>query len=187
MAPGAFIVSTAVVADDGVVTNPCDYSEVMRNTKTDSENVALLGGGVDSYTKLMIHFDGVDAATADITATTGQTVSLEGNACLDTAQKTFGTASLLLDGTGDYATVQDHADWYFGADPFTIDFWFYENPVGGVDQGYCGQYTDANNYWCFYHDYNAIVQLDMIKFKVVTGGVTKADYWWSSALLVPEK
>ena len=71
MAPGAFIVSTAVVADDGSATNPRDYSEVMRNTKTDSENVALLGGGVDSYTKLMVHFDGVDASTSDITATTG--------------------------------------------------------------------------------------------------------------------
>ncbi len=39
---------------------------------------------LDSYTKLYIPFNGTDGDTDDQTATTGQTVSLEGNACLET-------------------------------------------------------------------------------------------------------
>lgn len=169
MAPGAFIVSTAVVADDGSATNPRDYSEVMRNTKKDSENVALWGGGVDSYTKLLMDCNGVDGATADITATTGQTVSLEGNTCLDTAQKKFGTASLYFDGTGDYATVPDHADWNFGTGDFTIDLFGKDfSPV--ETYGYIGQYTDASNYWEFH-----TVSSELAKFTVVIGGTTVID------------
>jgi hypothetical protein len=163
MASGAFIVSTAVIADDGTATNPRDYSQVMRNTKTDSENVALIGGGVDSYTKLMIHFEGDDAATADITATTGQTVSLEGNACLDIAQKKFGVSSIYFDGTGDYATVPDHADWNFGTGDFTIEFWLKEQDITD-ENGYFGQYVDANNYWGLKKltGYNEIVNFTVV-------------------------
>lgn len=50
-----------------------------------------------------------------------KTVTASGNAQLDTAQKVFGTASLLLDGTGDYVESADHADWDFSGD-FTVDF-----------------------------------------------------------------
>ena len=84
---------------------------------------SVFGIGFDSDTKLLIHFDGSDGSTDDYTAETGQTVSLEGTAQLDTAQKKFGTASLLLDGNSDYVTIPDSADWTFGSGNFTIDFW----------------------------------------------------------------
>lgn len=51
------------------------------------------------------------------------TVTANGNAQLDTAQKKFGTASLLLDGTGDYLSIPDSADWFFGGGDFTIECW----------------------------------------------------------------
>jgi len=131
---------------------------------------------IDSYTKLLIPFDGTDADTADQTAATGQTISLEGNACLDTAQKKFGAASLLLDRTGDYATVPDSADWYFGADPFTIDFWARAASSVG-DKGFCGQYADADNYW-----YIAQISGNIV-FKIVVAGETKASYGNGNALI----
>lgn len=176
---GAFILSTAVVADDVSATNPRDYTEALQNTKTDNENVVNIGGGVDSYTKLMIHFDGDDEATADITATTGQTVSLEGDAKLDSAQKKFGTTSLYCDGVGDYATVPDSADWYFAADPFTIDCWI-KASIANMSQGITGQYTDSSNYWYFQY-YNVSLER-RFEFKSVTGGVTQADYTWNITL-----
>ena len=43
-------------------------------------------GIADSFTKLLIHFDGTDGSMDDYTAETGQTVSLEGTAQLDTSQ-----------------------------------------------------------------------------------------------------
>lgn len=76
----------------------------------------------DWYTKLLIHFDGTDAATS-YTAESGQALTFTGTAQLDTAQKKFGTASLLLDGNSDYVSIPDSDDWYFGTGNFTIDFW----------------------------------------------------------------
>lgn len=77
---------------------------------------------LDSYTKLLLKFNGTDGAKA-YTAETGQTVTFAGTAQLDTAQKRFGASSLLLDGNSDYVTVPDSDDWYFGTGDFTIDCW----------------------------------------------------------------
>lgn len=80
-----------------------------------------LGGGSswDTYTKFISHFDGTDGATS-ATDEIGKTITFVGNAQLDTAQKKFGSASLLLDGNGDYLTVADSADWDFGTGDFTV-------------------------------------------------------------------
>lgn len=76
---------------------------------------------------LMLHLDGADASTTFTDeATTGgapHTVSGVGNAQIDTAQSKFSGASLLLDGTGDYLSTADSADWNLGSGDFTIDFW----------------------------------------------------------------
>lgn len=56
--------------------------------------------------ELLLDCDGVDAGTSftDL-SNNSATVSVFGNAQTDTAEKKFGTASLLLDGTDDYLTV----------------------------------------------------------------------------------
>lgn len=61
--------------------------------------------------KLLCGFNGLDAATSFTDESSAARVaSFVGNAQLDTAQSKFGTASLLLDGTGDYITFPDNAD-----------------------------------------------------------------------------
>ncbi len=90
-------------------------------------------GGVtawDTYTKLVSNFDGSDAATAFTDPVAGA-YTFAGNAQLDTAQKKFGTASLLLNGN-DYVTLPDSADWDFGIGDFTIDFQLRFNSVNGA-------------------------------------------------------
>jgi len=79
----------------------------------------------NSGTVFLFHADGADAATT-YTAETGQTLTFAGNAQLDTADKEFGSASALFDGTGDYITAPASADWNFTGD-FTIDFWWKGN------------------------------------------------------------
>ena len=37
--------------------------------------------------------------------------------------KKIGTSSILFDGTGDTLSIADHADWSFGTNDFTIEFW----------------------------------------------------------------
>lgn len=120
-------------------------------------------------TKLMLHLDGADGSTA-ITDETGKTVTANGNAQIDTAQSQFGGASGLFDGNGDYLTLADSDDWYFGTGDFTIDFWVrFNNTIG--HQRFGGQYADGNNRWL-------ISKLDTggLYFLFISGGAAKALY-----------
>ena len=102
----------------------------------------------DSYIKTVSHFDGADAATAYTDPIAGA-YTFAANAQLDTAQKKFGTASLLLDGTGDYVSLPDSASWSFGTGNFTIDFWVRFNSVAGY-QYFFAQEDDGTHYLNLY-------------------------------------
>ena len=130
--------------------------------------------GIDNYTKLLLHCDGTDASTTFIDSALGKAVTAVGNAQIDTAQKVFGTGSGLFDGTGDYLTTPDHADWYFGTGDFTIDFWVRWN---GTPSGYftmLGQDTDSSNRW------NLQWYPNNLYFRVYNGGdaiITHTKAW----------
>ncbi len=131
---------------------------------------AYVQGYPDSYTKLLLHGDGLDASTTITDSSSGgKTVTAVGNAQLDTAQKKFGSASILFDGTGDYLTAEDSADWYFGADPFTIDTWVRFTTTYGSG-AICGQWVDADNFWFFN------VSSGIAYFTIKSGGTVKANY-----------
>lgn len=74
---------------------------------------------------LLLPFDGADGSTT-ITdrSPSPKTATLYGNAQLSTAQKKYGTASLLLDGAGDYIEYAGSSDFNFGTGDFTIELWF---------------------------------------------------------------
>jgi len=104
----------------------------------------------DSNTVLLLHCDGADEHTTFTDNSIGgnggsqHTVTANGDAQGDTAQKRHGTASLFVDGDGDYLSVPDHADWNMDTDPFTIDFYLRWNvdAIAGLFQ----QYVDATHY-----------------------------------------
>ncbi len=65
-------------------------------------------------TSLLLHLDGADGGTTilDTSQFPGKTVTAMGDAQLDTGiAPKFGTASLLLDGVGDYLAASAHADF----------------------------------------------------------------------------
>lgn len=125
--------------------------------------------GTDQFDRLLVHFNGSDGSTSDYTAETGQTVSLEGNAQLDDAQKKFGATSLLLDGSGDYATVPDSNYWSFGTSNFTIDLWVRFASTTGNQYFIC-QLADGNNMW------SLGAPSGKLEFYSIIGGVEKAWY-----------
>jgi len=87
----------------------------------------------DSDTLLLLHADGSDASTTITdSSSNAYTMSAVGNAQLDTAQKKFGTASILFDGTGDYVT-NGSTDWdpRFAANDFTIEMWIRGTSLAG--------------------------------------------------------
>jgi len=132
----------------------------------------MASGGIDAYTKLMLHCDGADESqTFTDSSFIPHTVTAGGTAQIDTAEKKFGSGSALLDGNSDYLSVADSADWNFGTGDFTIDFWvrFAVDPSGS-NVGFYSQYTNANNVimW-YYHDSGSLF------FYVRIGGVVKVN------------
>jgi hypothetical protein len=96
---------------------------------------------VETYTKLLLHLEGADAAT-DTVEETGKAVTFVANAQLDTAAKKFGNSSCLFDGTLDAIYVADSADFAFGSGDFVVDFWVRRNATGAL-QYLCGQIDNA--------------------------------------------
>ena len=106
-------------------------------------------GGIDSNTGLMLHMDGAnDGTTFTDVSDSAHTITVGGNTHTDTAVKKFGTASAQFDGTGDYLSAPDSADWdlAINSDSYTIDFWCYFSSQSG-DRCLVEQYEDGNNYW----------------------------------------
>lgn len=135
----------------------------------------------DSYTVALLHFNGADASTT-FTDESGKTWTANGNAQIDTAQSKFGGASGLFDGSGDYITTPDSADWQLdgGSDSnlWTVDFWVRFNGDPGTGHfGFLHQRNDNNNFWTI-----AIVN-NNLRFWIASGGanIVLIDQAWNPA------
>lgn len=86
---------------------------------------AAAAGGDPSFASVvcLAAFDGADAATSfsDESPSAHGAFTFTSDAQLDTAQKKFGTASLLLDGNQDRVSLANSDDWDFGAGKFTVE------------------------------------------------------------------
>lgn len=185
--------ATSVVTSAQTVTytldNSNDYSNILNNTRQTSDQTATLyaAGGVDSHTKLLLHFDGTDGSTTFTDSALAAAVTPSGDAQIDTAQKKFGTASGLFDGTNDYIELADSASWYFAGGDFTVDTWVKFNSV--TNATIYQQQTDANNYIHLYHDSANGWQFRLASIGVVVvscgeSGSPVADSNWHHVALV---
>jgi len=97
-----------------------------------------------------LHFNGTDAATATSDWSNSEhPITFVADAQLDTAQSVFGTASLLLDGTGDYISAADSSDWNFGSSDWTVDFRVRVSSVAS-NLYFVTQYVDGSNFFDLY-------------------------------------
>jgi hypothetical protein len=119
----------------------------------------------------LIGANGTDGATSTADeSSVGRTLTFNGNAQLDTAQKKFGSASLLFDGTGDYLTATDSADWDFGAGQFTVETHVRFASGFGINEAFLGQWGDttAQQTWYLFLNGNSLT------FRFYdTGGTTR--------------
>ena len=89
---------------------------------------------------LLLHFDGADGSTTFTDSSlTPKTFTANGDAQIDTADSKFSGASGLFDGTDDYITTPDSADFVLGSEDFTIDLWFNCNAPSGAIRHLAGQ------------------------------------------------
>lgn len=135
--------------------------------------------GFDEYVKLLLHMDGEHNGTV-FTDETGKTVNRYGAVTNQVVTK-FGTASGYFDGSNDYLELDDSADWAFGTDSFTIDFWVYPKAWDTVNP-ILVQRVDGDNYWTISFSYNG----GNIFFFVKNGGTDVASYSSTVALALDE-
>jgi hypothetical protein len=80
----------------------------------------------DHDTLLLIHSNTSDGSTTFADSSQfGRTITVGGHAQHDTDQNVLSqSSSIIFDGTGDYLTVPDSADFNFGTGGFTIEWYF---------------------------------------------------------------
>jgi hypothetical protein len=100
-----------------------------------------LAEGNDSFTKVLLHFDGLDASTTFTDNNAGGSAHAwraAGNAQIDTAQFKFGGSSGLFDGSADYVSTPDSSDFTLSSKVFTIECWI-RPAADGTDIYFGGQ------------------------------------------------
>jgi len=127
--------------------------------------------GCDSNTVLLLHMDGSDTSTTftdeNCDGSGAHTMTANGNAQIDTGIAKFAQAGL-FDGTGDYLTSADSADWdIFGSSStnYTMEAFVYL-PAGLVgDETLLAQTEDEPNRWVL-----EIQSNETIRLRVRSGG-----------------
>ena len=105
------------------VGNTVSYYDTDGTTVLASGTVASIDGDYINLTGRRLGFE-------TITDRVGKTVYAQGDAKLSIAQKKFGTASLVLDGVGDYVTISSQPDFEYGTGDFTFEFFWRPTALG---------------------------------------------------------
>jgi hypothetical protein len=84
----------------------------------------------DKYTSLLMHMDGVNNGGV-FPEETGKTVTRVGAPVTSNAQSVFGNSSLTGLATNKYIAIDDHDDFDFGQNDFTIEAWIYRTNASG--------------------------------------------------------
>ena len=164
---------------DNLITDAVDSSfRTISMTPTGLyEGTPSAGSSAHALISLLLHFDGSDEATT--TTDDGpdeRTITLAGNAQLDTAQKKFGTASLLLDGNGDLASAADDGDFDFGSGDFTVEGFFRISSLGNnafFSHWENGDATGQSFYLVHFNGSNTL----RFAYRLTTG-LVEASYTW---------
>lgn len=129
----------------------------------------------DVYTKLLLHCNGNDGSTTFTDEVLPHTVTAVGDAQIDDSQSKFSAtlpASGLFDGSGDYLSIPDHADWFMGTAAFTIDFWWRPSNINLGKTSFFFTHCDTEDclndrIFCYY-----IPNSSKIQFYIVDGAAT---------------
>jgi hypothetical protein len=121
------------------------------------------------YVTLLLNLNGSDGSTTFTDEKAATTFTANGNAQLDTADKKYGSASLLLDGTGDYLTASANTAFSMGYHNFTIECWIKMNGIA--------------TYWPILECRTAASFSAYIMGIFVTGGNNRVDWVYGAARL----
>lgn len=108
-------------------------------------------------------------AEAAAAGRTAFTLTAVGNAQIDTAQSQFGGSSLVLDGTGDWLTVDNSSnEFQFGSGDFTVEGWINPSAIN----------TSGSPIEPIFSKYNTSNSQRMLSFGIYDGFL---GYFWASS------
>jgi hypothetical protein len=185
---GAFLTSTSAVTD--FITNARDYTLKVTNTLQTQDEIALIGGGNDSYTKLLLHADGTSGSTTFTDSSSGaKTVTPGGDVQIDDSQAAFGSASALFDGSGDYLSLADSADFSGATGTLTLDLKVRFSAISGIHVLYLQKDATGGDHIILWQDHAE----GKIHFQVTDSGASviteeatwgpSIDQWYHLALI----
>jgi len=121
-----------------VVTEEKTASHAISMAQVDTQ---LMPMRKDEHNNLILHYDITSDTNAFIDSSlSNHKITVYGDTQIDTTQSKFGGASAFFDGAGDYLSLNDSNNWYFGTGKFTIDFWVRLNSVLST-QTFISQWT----------------------------------------------
>lgn len=137
----------------------------------------IVGHNPDPYfssTKALLRFEGADASTTFTNEASARVFTAQGDAQLDDAQTYYGLTSGLFDGTGDYLTTPDHADFQLGGVDFTIDATIRITVTGKIHIICCKRAATSANEYTFNVNANNTLGLAIYSAGSSTGTATGA-------------
>ncbi len=143
---------------------------------------------VDTETKLLLNMNGTQNSTTftDESANT-HAITANGNVVVDTVVKKFGTGSAKFDGTGDFLTAGDHADWSWGDKKITVEMWAYFSGTG-ADALY-EQFDDVDNVISLRRLADGTIEFKVVDTTTTTvqinsgTAITETNTWYHIALI----
>ena len=130
---------TAAIQDYTVIVGAGGAAGEASSGAVDGVNGAnsVFGTASDVQISALLHFDGSNDATAALDSSGYlNPLTFAGNAHLDTGVKKFGTASLQLDGNGDYVTMPDNVVFDWGTGDFSISWSIYFTTIHTTTAAY---------------------------------------------------
>lgn len=123
----------------GAVKSPSQSSAIGVWTLNEQINIRrqglwpVAGDEFFANVSLLLHCDGTNGSTTIVDSSgSPKTVTAVGNAQISTAQSNlFGGGSLLLDGNGDYLSVNSSSAFDFGTNSFTVEAWVRLTSISG--------------------------------------------------------
>lgn len=129
---------------------------------------------------LLMGFEGANGSTSFVDESpVARTMTAAGNAQITTSQFKFGSSCATFDGSGDYITAPDSADWNFGTGPFQFEL-FARMLTKANSQAFFGQWADdgftGNSSWYFW------IQGGLLTFRISRSVVVDLSSAWTPTL-----
>jgi len=110
-----------------------------------------------------------------ITDEKGHTITVNGNTCIKTATKKFGTGSIYFDGNGDYLSLAS-TDLNIGTGDFTADMWVYLDGAQENGAPFIGNW-DGGTGWMFYLQSGYLRAVIGSTFSTASTSLVPTDQW----------